>query len=78
MLDETQTEFWVVNMGEPPEYNPIKETEYLRLENLMTAERDGTLHRLASTYDLQSERLSIGTGVRAAARADLRPAAGDG
>jgi hypothetical protein len=64
LLDETQNEFWVVNMGDQAEYNPLKETEYMRLENLMTAERDGTLHRLVSTYDLQSERFSIGTGVR--------------
>ncbi len=41
LLEETQNEFWVVNMGEPPEYNPIKETEYMRRENLMIAERDG-------------------------------------
>ena len=64
LLNETQNEFWVVNMGEPPEYNPIRETEYMRRENLMTAERDGVLHHLASTYDSQSERMSIGTGVR--------------
>jgi hypothetical protein len=64
ILEETQTEFWVVNMGEPPEYNPIKETEYMRLENLMTAEKDSVLQHLASTYDVQSERLSIGTGTR--------------
>ena len=64
LLNETQNEFWAVNLGEPPEYNPIKETEYMRRENLMTAERDGVLHHLASTYDPQSERLSIGTGVK--------------
>jgi len=64
LLDETQNEFWVVNMGELPEYNPIKETEYMRRESLMAAERDGTLRYLASTYDLHSERFSIGTGVR--------------
>ena len=62
LMEETQNEFWVVNMGEPPEYNPIKETEYMRRENLMVAERDAVLHHLASTYDMQSERLSMGTG----------------
>lgn len=64
LLDETQNEFWVVHMGEPPVYNPIKETEYLRKLNLTAAEQDGTLHHLASTYDLETGRLSIGTGVR--------------
>lgn len=62
MLKETQVEFWVVNMGEPPEYDPIKETEYLLRENLTAAERDGTLTYLASTYSPLSGRLSIGTG----------------
>lgn len=62
MLDSSQTEFWAVNMGEPPEYDPAKETEYLLLENLATAERDGTLRYLASTYSPLSGRLSIGTG----------------
>lgn len=62
ILDETQNEFWVVNLGEPPEYNPIKETEYMRLENLAVAERDGVLHHIASTYDPQSGRLSMGAG----------------
>lgn len=60
MLNATQNEFWMINMGEPPEYNPIKETEYLLLENLIEAENDGNLRYLASTYDPQSQRLSIG------------------
>jgi hypothetical protein len=64
LLDETQNEFWTVNLGEPPEYNPIKETEFMRKDNLMTAEQDGVLHRLVSTYDIQTERLSMGTGGR--------------
>lgn len=60
MLKASQTEFWAINMGEPPEYNPILETEYLLKENITTAEKDGTLRRLASTYNPQSGRLSIG------------------
>ncbi|MDO8970896.1 MAG: hypothetical protein Q7U74_09425, partial [Saprospiraceae bacterium] len=56
------TEFWAVSMGEPLEYNPIKETEFMRRENLTAAERDGALLHLASTYDPQSERMTIGTG----------------
>jgi phosphoenolpyruvate synthase/pyruvate phosphate dikinase len=62
MLKETQTEFWAVNMGEVQEYDPIHETEYLLFENLTTAERDGSLRYLASTYSPISGRLSIGTG----------------
>jgi hypothetical protein len=64
LLNNTQNEFWVVNMGEPPEYNPIKETEYLLLENLTLADRDGSLRYMASTYNQLSGRLSIGTNIR--------------
>jgi hypothetical protein len=64
LLNQTQTDFWAVNLGEPPEYNPLKETEYLRKDNLAAAEHDGALTHLASTYDMQSGRLTIGTGMR--------------
>ncbi len=60
MLKFTQTEFWAVNMGVPFEYNPIEETEYLLLEDITAAEADETLRYLASTYNSQSGRLSIG------------------
>jgi hypothetical protein len=62
LMRDTQTEFWTVNMGEPPAYDPTKETEYLLLENLTEAERDGTLRHVVSTYSPLSGRLSIGTG----------------
>jgi hypothetical protein len=64
MLGGTQHEFWAINLGEPPQYDPTHETEYLVHENLAAAERDETLHYLASTYDSQSDRLSIGTGFK--------------
>jgi phosphoenolpyruvate synthase/pyruvate phosphate dikinase len=57
---ETQNEFWTVNLGEPPEYDPIKETEFLQQVNLQVAEADDVLRYLVSTYDAQSERLSVG------------------
>lgn len=64
LLKETQTNFWMINMGDPPEFNPIKETEYLQLDNLMTAELDGTLEHLTSTFDPKAERMMIGTGTK--------------
>ncbi len=64
LLNGTQTEFWVVNMGEPPRYDPTTETEYLLLENLTAAERDDSLRYLCSTYSPHTGRLSIGTGFR--------------
>ena len=64
LLNGTQTEFWVVNMGEPPEYDPINEVEYLALENIASAEEDGSLQYIASTYNALAGRLSIGTGIK--------------
>jgi len=60
LLKNTQVDFWSINMGEPPEYNPIEETEYLLLDNITEAEKDQTLRYLVSTYNPQSKRLSIG------------------
>jgi phosphoenolpyruvate synthase/pyruvate phosphate dikinase len=62
MFAETQNEFWAVNMGEPPEYNPAKETEFMQQYDLQAAEADGSLRFVASTFDAQSERFSAGTG----------------
>ncbi len=60
MLSETQSRFWAVNMGKPPAYDPIAETEYLVEAGLTEAAEDGTLDWIASTYDPNSDRLSIG------------------
>jgi hypothetical protein len=62
-LNQTQTDFWAVNMGKPPAYDPIRETEYLLKGNLADAELDGTLGSLASTYDAGSDRIVLGIGV---------------
>lgn len=60
-LDRTQTAFWAVNMGKPPAYDPIRETEYLVQAGIQDAERDGALQHVASTYEPGSDRLSPGT-----------------
>jgi hypothetical protein len=62
LLQGTQTEFWAVNMGKPPANDPIRETEYLVRGSLVDAEEDGTLRHVASTYDPDSDRLTVGTG----------------
>jgi hypothetical protein len=62
LLRETQTGFWAVRMGEPPEYDPTRETEYLVHASLADAEKDGTLALTASTLDPRSERLVPGLG----------------
>lgn len=60
MLQQTQSEFWAVNMGKPPSHDPLVETEYLVQAGLPEAEADGTLYAVASTYDPGSDRLSPG------------------
>jgi hypothetical protein len=49
-------------MGKPPEYDPIRETEYLTHATLAEAEEDDTLSYLASTFDRESGRIRMGTG----------------
>lgn len=61
-LRNTQTEFWAVNMGRPPVFDPTKETEYLVRANIADAEYDGVLRYLASTFDPASERIWPGVG----------------
>ncbi len=62
LLDGTQRDFWAVNMGRPPAYDPILETEYLVQLDLAAAEQDDILRWVASTYDAASDRLHPGTG----------------
>jgi hypothetical protein len=63
MLKATQTEFWAINMGKPPEYDPMQETEYLATGNIGAAEEHEVLTFLSSTLDVENERLIIGTTV---------------
>lgn len=60
MLRNTQTEFWAVNMGEPPEYDAVNEAEHLVLAGLSEAEADEVLHWVASTWDADSRILAPG------------------
>jgi hypothetical protein len=62
LLRETQSRFWAVRMGEPLEFDPARETEYLVHAPLAAAEEDGTLDFTASTLDPRSERLVPGLG----------------
>ena len=64
LLKGTQKEFWAVNMGKPPAYDPVSETEYLIRANLADAEADATLGFLASTYSSERDRVVPGIGSR--------------
>jgi hypothetical protein len=61
-MDQTQHEFWAVNMGRPPAFDPTAETEFLLRASLADAEYDGTLEYVASTYDPAADRFYAGTG----------------
>ena len=63
LLKGTQTEFWAVNMGKPPAYDPVSETEYLVQSNLADVEAEA-LSFLASTYDPERDRVIPGIGAR--------------
>ncbi len=62
MLKLTQLKFWAVNMGPPPEYNPLVETEYMVQADLDAADYDDTLAAVASTYIAERDRFVPGTG----------------
>jgi hypothetical protein len=64
LLKQTQKEFWAIHMGEPPEYDPIKEVEYMAKYDLADAEKDGTLRFIASTYSAQKDSIVFGVRER--------------
>ena len=61
VLKNTQTRFWAVGMTPAP-YDPVNEAECLVQQGLDTAEEDDVLRWTASTYDVGSDRLKLGTG----------------
>jgi hypothetical protein len=73
LMDNTQTSFWAVNMGNPPAYNPMAETEYLLVADLADAEADETLRHVASTYDGRADRLVPGVGTAGARAVTFSP-----
>ncbi len=64
MMKQTQLDFWAVNMGKPPVFDPTQESEYLLKLSLQEAEYDNTLRYSASTYDPAGDRLTIGVGTK--------------
>jgi hypothetical protein len=73
MFRGTQTEFWAVNMGKAPAYDPVSETEYMVRANLKDAEADETLRFVASTFDPERNRIIPGIGSRGARVIDFAP-----
>jgi hypothetical protein len=72
-MKSSQTRFWAVNMGKPPAFDPIAETEYLLEAGLADADYDSALDLVASTYDAESDRLSPGVGIDGPRVIDFAP-----
>lgn len=64
MLENTQTKFWAINMSPFVDYNPVADTEYMIEADINSAEYDGALNYLASTYDPSSDRIRMGMGIQ--------------
>jgi len=62
MMQNTQTEFWSVNMGKIVNYDPTRESENLSKNSISDADYDDTLRYIASTYSSSSDRIVLGTG----------------
>lgn len=62
MLEQTQLDFWAINMGKISSHEHPDETEFLVRLTLKDAEKDNTLGYIASTYDYESDRINIGIG----------------
>ena len=73
MFRGTQSQFWAVNMGKPPAYDPVSEVEYMVQAGLKEAEADETLRFVASTFDPTRNRVIPGTGSRGGRIVDFAP-----
>jgi hypothetical protein len=73
LLAQTQNEFWAVNMGPAPEFNPLKETEYMAKFSLEDAEKDEILRFLASTYRAQDDKIVYGISEKGPRIIDFAP-----
>jgi hypothetical protein len=73
LLGQAQHEFWAINMGPPPEFNPIQETEYLMKFSLEDAEKDDVLRFIASTYRAQDDKIVYGIAEKGPRIIDFAP-----
>ena len=60
LLKQTQREFWAIDMVNYPESLSADRLDYLRKYELSSAEKDGALEYLASTYRTADDRVVMG------------------
>jgi Pyruvate phosphate dikinase, AMP/ATP-binding domain len=73
MLEQTQLDFWVIDLSLQPHSKDILEEPYLKRLSLTDAEGDNTLGYIASTYDYDSDRIDIGIGFKGPRVLDFAP-----
>ena len=73
LLKQSQLKFWAINMAGRPAYNPIHETEYMSKYGIEDSEYDGTLRHIASTYDAQDDRITMGVSGKGPRVIDFAP-----
>lgn len=73
ILKQTQSEFWAVNMGQPRDFDPLTETEYLAINNIEQAEYDDTLKYICSTYLAANDKIVMGCGNKGPRVLDFAP-----
>ena len=60
MLDNTQKNFWAVNMAKIDNHNPISEAEYLIPKSIFDVTERAILQNVCSTYDHLNDRVIVG------------------
>lgn len=73
ILKQTQSEFWAVYMGQTKNFDPLKEAEYLAVNNIEQAEYDDTLRYICSTYVAANDKIVMGCGNKGPRVLDFAP-----
>lgn len=73
ILENTQKNFWAVNLNPLILYDPTKETEFMDLHDLKEAEYDNTLKNISSTFDPNSNKIILGTDIDGPRVIDFAP-----
>jgi hypothetical protein len=73
MLEQTQLDFWAIDLSQQSDTKDLLEEPYIKRLNLSEAESDNTLGYIASTYDFDSDRINIGIGFKGSRVIDFAP-----
>ncbi|MBN2018046.1 MAG: hypothetical protein JW794_07970 [Candidatus Cloacimonetes bacterium] len=73
LLENTQKEYWAVNLGTINSYNPVAETEYLVQNSIFDIKDRDELRHVCSTYDHTNDRLIMGVQKYGAPVLDFAP-----